>query len=77
MGATLNNTMDRALERVRHWSAERQQDAAELLLARDAMGDDPVEVDAETLAALDEACAQVARGDIVPAENVARFFARF
>ena len=46
--------MDQALERVRHWSAERQQVAAELVLALDAMGDEPVEVDAETLAALDK-----------------------
>ena len=73
----MNNTMDQALERVRHWSAERQQVAAEMLLALDAMGDEPVEVDAETLAALDEACAGVARGGVAPVEDVERFFARF
>ena len=69
--------MDKALDRVRSWADARQVEAAELLLALDALGDDPVEVDDETLAAIDEALAQSARGEFAVARDVEAIFARF
>lgn len=69
--------MDRALDRVRSWPEERQREAAELLLALDDLGSEPVEVDEETLAALDEASAEVARGERADVSEVEAFFSRF
>ena len=73
----MTDVMDEALERVRTWPADRQREAAELLVALDELGFDPVEVDDETLAAIDDALAQVARGDIADPLKVQDFFARF
>ena len=69
--------MDKALDRVRSWPDARQEEAAELLLALDALGDDPVDVDDETLAAIDEALAQSARGEFADARDVEAIFARY
>ena len=69
--------MHKALDRVRSWPDARQEEAAELLLALDALGDDPVEVDDETLAAIDEALAQSARGEFAVPRDVDVIFARF
>ena len=69
--------MYRAIEKVRHWSAERQEAAAELLLALDELGSEPVEVNAETLSAIDEALAEVSNGLKADAREVEGFFARY
>ena len=69
--------MDKALDRVRSWPDARQEEAAELLLALDALGDDPVDVDDETLAAIDEALAQSARGEFADPRDVDAIYARF
>jgi hypothetical protein len=73
----MTKLMDQALERVRQWPAGHQDDAAELLLALDDLGRDPVEVDDETLAAIDEALEQTERGETADPKAVAEVFARF
>lgn len=73
----MTKLMDRALERVQLWPAQRQDDAAELLLALDDLKDEPDEVDTETLAAIDEALEQTERGETADPEAVAEVFARF
>ena len=67
----MSELMERALERVRQWPPERQEEAARLLMALDKLGADPVDVDAETLAAIDEALAEPGYAD--PAEVRATF----
>ena len=73
----MTDLMQQALERVRTWPADRQREAAELLLALDELGPDPIDVDAETLVALDEALAEGARGEVADPSEVKAFFARF
>lgn len=73
----MTELMDRALEKVRHWSAERQEAAAELLLALDELGSEPIEVDAETLSAVDEALNEVSSGSRADLGEVESFFARY
>jgi hypothetical protein len=55
--------MEKALAAVRQWGPERQNEAAELLLAIDRLGLDAYHASPEELAAIDAALAQVARGD--------------
>jgi hypothetical protein len=66
---------ERALEVVRSWPAEQQDDAAELLL--DRLGTGPYHASPEELAAIDEALAQVARGEQATDAEVEAAFARF
>ncbi len=73
----MTELMDEAIEKVRHWSAERQEAAAELLLALDELGSEPIEVDAETLAAIDEALTEVSSGRRADLGEVESFFARY
>lgn len=69
--------LDKALERVRHWPEARQREAAELLLALDELGVDPVIVDDEALAAIDEALAQLERGERADPSEIEAIFARY
>ena len=73
----MTDLMDRALARVQTWPGQRQNEAAELLLALDEMGSEPIDVDAETLAAIDEGLADIAQGRIADPADVEAVFARF
>lgn len=60
------DVLERVVERVRAWPPERQAEAAELLIALD-----------EEVAAIDEAMAQVERGDTADPAEVEALFARY
>jgi len=70
----MTTLMEKALEVVRGWPAERQD--AELLLALDRLGTEPYHASPEELAAIDEALAQVARGERATDAEVEAAFAR-
>lgn len=69
--------MEQALEAVRDWPAEMQDDAAGMLLALDRLGPGSCHASPEELAAIDEALAQVARGEQATDAEVEAAFARF
>jgi hypothetical protein len=73
----MTDLMDKALARVQAWPSARQNEAAELLLALDEMGTDPVDVDAETMAAIDEGLADIEAGRLADPADVEAVFARF
>ena len=73
----MTTLMDKALEVVRGWPADRQDDAAELLLALDRLGSGAYHASVPELAAIDEALGQVARGELATDAEVAAAFARF
>lgn len=73
----MSDLMDKALDRVRKWPVERQNEAAELLLALDELGTEPIDVDADTLSAIDEGVADIARGKLADPAEVEAVFARF
>ena len=59
----MTKLMEKALDAVRGWPEARQSEAAELLLALDQLGSEPYAASVDELAAIDEALAQVARGE--------------
>ena len=69
--------MEKALEAVRDWPQDRQDEAAALLLALDRLGTTPYRASADELHAIDEALQQVARGERATAAEVKDAFARF
>ena len=74
---SMNTSLQRALHRVGAWPDDRQAEAAELLVALEALGQEPIEVDEDTLAVLDQSVAQVERGDLADPRQVDALFARF
>ena len=73
----MTKLMEKALEAVRGWPQNRQDEAAELLLALDRLGAGAYHASAEELAAIDEALEQVARGERASQTEVEAAFARF
>jgi hypothetical protein len=73
----MTDLMEKALAAIRKWPAERQDEAAEMLLALDRMGNDPYHASAEELRAIDEALDQVRRGEFASDAEVEAAFARF
>jgi predicted transcriptional regulator len=73
----MTSLMDKALARVQTWPGSRQDEAAELLLALDELGPDPLDVDAETLAAIDEGLADIVQGKLADPADVEAVFTRF
>jgi hypothetical protein len=73
----MTKRMEKALAAVRDWSAERQDDAAELLLALDRLGPGFYHASPQELAAVDEALAQLERGERATDAEVEAAFARF
>ena len=69
--------LDKTLDRLRDWPQSRRDDAAELLLALDELGQEPVPVDGDTLTAIDEAIAQIARGEKADKREVDALFSRY
>jgi len=77
MLATMTDLMEKALAAVRQWGAQRQNEAAELLLAMDRLGPDAYRASPEELAAIDAALAEAARGEFASEADVEAAFARF
>ena len=73
----MTDLMQKALEAVRNWPGERQDEAAALLLAMDRLGSDAYRASPEELAAIDAGLAEAARGDLASDEEVEAAFARF
>ena len=59
----MTKLMEKALDAVRAWPADRQDEAAKMLLALDRLGPGPYQASPEELAAIDEALEQVERGE--------------
>jgi len=73
----MTKLMEKALDAVRAWPADRQDEAAQLLLALDRLGPGPYQASPEELAAIDEAREQVERGERASPAEVEAAFARF
>jgi hypothetical protein len=73
----MTDLMDKAIAAVRGWGDERQDEAAELLLALDRLGDGPYRASTDELAAIDAALADAARGNLATETEVEAAFARF
>ena len=73
----MTKLMEKALDAVRAWPADRQDEAAKLLLALDRLGPGPYQASPEELAAIDEALEQVERGERASPGEVEAAFARF
>ena len=72
----MTELMEKALAAVGNWPTARQNEAAEMLLALDRLGETYHASD-EELAAIDEALAQAARGEFATEAEVEAAFARF
>ena len=73
----MTDLMDMALAAVKRWPRERQDEAAEMLLALDRLGASPYVASAEELAAIDEGLEQANRGEFATEAEVEAAFARF
>jgi hypothetical protein len=73
----MTKLMEKALDAMRAWPADRQDEAAKLLLALDRLGPGPYQASPEELAAIDEALEQVERGERASPAEVEAAFARF
>jgi hypothetical protein len=73
----MTGLMEKALAAVSRWPAPRQDEAAELLLALDRLGDSSYHASDDELAAIDEALAQVERGEFASDAEVEAAFEHF
>jgi DNA-binding NarL/FixJ family response regulator len=73
----MTKLMEKALEAVRDWPQNLQDEAAQLLLALDELGPASYVASEEELRAIDEALEQVERGERATAPEVEAAFARF
>jgi hypothetical protein len=67
----MTKLLDKALERVRSWSRDRQDDAARLLLAMDRHDAEPYRLTPQERDEIDAALAEVERGELASEEDVA------
>ncbi len=72
----MTELMEKALAAIGRWPQSRQDEAAEMLLALDRMGETYM-ASAEELAAIDEALAQAQRGEFASDAEVEAAFKRF
>ena len=72
----MTDLMEKALAAIIRWPAARQDEAAELLLVLDRLGD-TYAVSADELAAIDEGLAQAERGEFATDAEIEAAFARF
>ena len=68
--------IDAVLDRVHSWPKERQEDAAQVLLAMEAEGTGQYLLSPEERADLEAALAEVARGEVASDQEVETVFAR-
>ena len=73
----MTDLMEKALAAVSRWPERRQDEAAELLLALDRLGDTDYVARESELAAIDEALVQIQRGEFATDAEVEEAFARF
>ena len=73
----MTTLMEKALDAVRDWPQDRQDEAAALLLALYRLGTTSYRATEDELRAIDEALEQVARGEQATAVEVEDAFARF
>jgi hypothetical protein len=73
----MTKLLDKALERVRAWSKDRQDDAARLLLAIDRRDAEPYKLTPGERAEIDAALKETERGELASEEDVAALFQRF
>jgi recombinational DNA repair protein RecR len=72
----MTRLLEQAIEELRKLPEADQEQAAEFLFNFMGQRDEPEELDAETLAAIDEGLAQIERGEVVSEEEMAEFFRR-
>jgi hypothetical protein len=72
----MTDLMEKALAAIDRWPTALQDEAAEILLALDRLGETYVASDGE-LAAIDEALEQVRRGEFASEAEIESAFARF
>jgi len=68
--------IESVLSRVRHWPAERQEDAARILLAMEAEDTGVYRLTPEERADLEAALEEMAQGDVASDAEVAATFGR-
>jgi hypothetical protein len=73
----MTKLLDKALERVRAWPKDRQDDAARLLLAMDQRDAEPYRLTPEERAEIDSALGEVERGELASQDEVTALFKRF
>lgn len=69
--------IEAVLDRVRSWPADRQEEAAMILLQMEAVDLDPVALSLEDRAAILEGLAQCERGEFASDEEVEVLFSRY
>ncbi len=74
--ATMTKMLDEAIKKVRELPDSVQDDAAEMLLSVAAKQGEPIRLDEETRAAVQEGRAQARRGEFVSEEDMQAFFER-
>lgn len=72
----MSKRLEKALEAVKAWPADRQDAAAELLEQMDRLAAKPQTLTDEERADLEEALAEARRGDFASDADVAAMFAR-
>ena len=72
----MTKLLEQAIEKLKTLPESDQDEVAEFLLGFIARRDEPVELDEDTLAAIEEGLAQVERGEVVSEEDMAEFFRR-
>ncbi|HEX8664520.1 MAG TPA: hypothetical protein VF744_10870 [Beijerinckiaceae bacterium] len=68
--------IEAVLARVRTWPIERQEDAARMLMTMEKIGLEPYILSDEERADIDEALAEIERGEVASDEEVAAVFDR-
>ena len=72
----IKDEIEAVFERVRTWPPERQEDAARILLEMEAQGTGAYHLTDEELADIEEAMAEMRRGEVATDEKVAAMFNR-
>ena len=72
----MTKMLEEAIKKVRELPEAEQNEAAEMLLSVAAKNDEPVHLDDETRAAVQEGLEQAERGEFVSNEDMAAFFRR-
>jgi predicted transcriptional regulator len=68
--------IDAVLDRVKTWPPERQEDAAQMLLAMEEQGTAAYKLSSEELADIEEGLREAERGEFATDEEVAAMFNR-
>jgi predicted transcriptional regulator len=72
----MTKLLQQLIEKLKDLPEAEQDETAELLLNLMARRDEPIELDADTRAAVEEGLAQVKRGEVVSQEEMDAFFRR-